>query len=197
MNVRVFQLSLAAVLLLVGCEAADLPEEEPSTAPAETATAATDTASKVEPKTKAEPKTRTESKTTPAAVTTTVSSQSESPAAAPESAKDESLAAETAASRETAAAGAGKKGQGYGGGPVSEPARLYFRIRERAVFDIQIPQALKLYTAMNGKGPANHDEFMAKIIRENSISLPELPAGKKYVFDPEKSELMIETAPSE
>ena len=60
------------------------------------------------------------------------------------------------------------------------------------MFDIQIPHALKMFKAINEKGPADHDEFMDKIIRENSISLPELPAGKEYVFDADKGELMIQ-----
>jgi hypothetical protein len=188
MNARPFQLLLATTLLLVGCEAVELPEEDPSTTPAQmtTATADTDTVPKAEPQKKAEPK------TTPADVATTDSPQTESPSTESDSAEDTSPAAETVSSRQKAAAGAGKKGQGYGGGPISEPARLYFSIRERSVFQIQIPQALNLYKATNGKGPADHDEFMAKIIGENGISLPELPAGKQYVFDPEQGELMIE-----
>lgn len=187
MNVRFCHLFLAAAVLFVGCEAMELPEEEPTTVPAPIpdATAASDTAPPTEPETTAAP-----------ATDTTTAETTETPPAAPpsaESVEDTSPAPGAVSSREKAAAGAGKKGRGYGGGPISEPARQYFRIRERAVFDIQIPHALRMYQAVNGKGPADHDEFMEKIVRENSISLPELPAGKKYVFDPDKGELMIES----
>lgn len=102
-------------------------------------------------------------------------------------------AGDAAPSREKAEVGVGKKGRGYGGGLVSEPAKQYFAIRERTVFQIQIPQALKLYKAMNGKLPKDHKEFMSKIVKENNISLPELPDGKSYVFDADKGELMIES----
>ena len=125
-------------------------------------------------------------------VATIDSTQAESSSTELDSTEDVSPPSDTVSSREKAAAGAGKKGRGYGGGPISEPARQYFRIRERSVFQIQIPHALKMFKAVNGKGPADHEEFMEKIVRENSISLPELPAGKKYVFDAEKGELMIE-----
>jgi hypothetical protein len=95
-------------------------------------------------------------------------------------------------SRRVAQVGDGKKGQGYGGGPISEPARQYFRIRERIVFAVQIPEAIKLYKAMNGKAPKTHDEFIEKIINENSIRLPQLRDGETYVYDPDEEELMIE-----
>ncbi len=33
---------------------------------------------------------------------------------------------------------------------------------------------------------------MENIIKANGIALPELPAGQKYVFDPEQAQLMVE-----
>ena len=107
---------------------------------------------------------------------------------------DQSDAAEASEpTLEKADVGAGKKGRGYGGDPITEPAKQYFAIRERAVFQIQIPQALNMYKALNGKLPKDHEEFMSKVIKENNISLPELPEGKKYLFDADKGELMIQT----
>jgi hypothetical protein len=49
-----------------------------------------------------------------------------------------------------------------------------------------------MYKGLNGSNPKTHDEFMSKIIQENNIQLPELPPGDKYVYDPEKGELMVE-----
>ena len=35
---------------------------------------------------------------------------------------------------EVASVGSGKKGHGYGGGMITEPARAYFRTKERIAF---------------------------------------------------------------
>jgi pyruvate/2-oxoglutarate dehydrogenase complex dihydrolipoamide acyltransferase (E2) component len=95
--------------------------------------------------------------------------------------------------REKAVAGVGKKGRGYGGGIVSEPVRLYFGTRQRIVFQIRIPDALRTYKAMNdGKGPASHEIFMEEIVAKNSLPLPELPEGDSYYYDVEKEELMVQ-----
>ena len=77
-------------------------------------------------------------------------------------------------------------------GMLVTPAKAYFSVRERVVFEIQIPEAVKLFKATNGNGPKSHDDFMAQIIDANQIQLPELPAGQRYVYDPEKEELMVE-----
>ena len=75
---------------------------------------------------------------------------------------------------------------------IVAPARALFRTEQRVVFEIQIPHAMQLYEATNGKRPATHAEFMEQIIQANQIVLPELPAGQRYVYDPETGELMVE-----
>jgi hypothetical protein len=75
---------------------------------------------------------------------------------------------------------------------IVTPARALFRTRERVIFEIQIPKALSLYEATNGSKPKTHEEFMEEVIAPNKIELPELPAGQKYVYDPETGELMVE-----
>ncbi len=72
------------------------------------------------------------------------------------------------------------------------PAKALFTVREKAVFQIQIPKAMQLYKGINGRNPKTHDEFMSQIIEANIIRLPELPPGDSYVYDPEKGELMVE-----
>lgn len=101
--------------------------------------------------------------------------------------------------RVKAEVGAGKKGHyGQKGGEqasdiLTVPVATLFRAKEMTAFRIQVPQALQLYKAENdGKGPATNEIFMEKIIKEQGIKLPELPDGHKYVYDPEKEELMIE-----
>ena len=92
-----------------------------------------------------------------------------------------------------AEAGVTGKGTTYGGGIVTEPVRQYFRVQERVVFEIQIPQALNLYKAANDRLPATHDEFWKEIIVANSLEgkMPKLPMGHKYVWDPNVGELMV------
>ncbi len=96
--------------------------------------------------------------------------------------------------REEAKAGVSGKGQGYGQGPVATPVAAYFSTRERIIFQIQIPNAMKLFKGMEGRNPKSHEEFMAKIIKASSIVLPELanPETEKYVYDPETGQLMVE-----
>ena len=77
-------------------------------------------------------------------------------------------------------------------GVVVTPAKTLFTVRERIVFEIAIPQALTLFNASEGRNPETHEEFMEKIVAFNNIKLPELPPGHKYVYDPEKNELMVE-----
>jgi hypothetical protein len=75
---------------------------------------------------------------------------------------------------------------------IAEPAIAYFRTKERLVFEVQIPQAMNLYKATEGKAPATHDEFMQMIIQANQINLPALPQGQRYVYDPTTEQLMVE-----
>ena len=72
---------------------------------------------------------------------------------------------------------------------IAAPAVAYFNVREKAVFEIQIPHALNLYKALEGKLPKSHDEFMAKIVRANAIQLPELKPGMQYRYRPDQGEL--------
>jgi hypothetical protein len=94
--------------------------------------------------------------------------------------------------REPVAPGIGRKGRNYGSGPVATPIRALFSTKERLVFDVQIPNALNIYKAINGNFPKTHEEFMKEIIKANGIKLPELPEGHKYVYDPETHKLMNE-----
>ena len=91
-----------------------------------------------------------------------------------------------------AAVGAGKKGRYDIVGPVVTPVASYFVMRERLAYDIQIPEAMKLFKAMEDRVPKSHEEFMKKIIKANHINLPLLPEGHRYIYDPEQGVLMIE-----
>ena len=80
---------------------------------------------------------------------------------------------------------------------MTVPALAYFRTEQRVVFEIKIPHALNLYKALNGSAPKTEEAFMKEIIKANNIELPELPAGHRYVYDPERGELMVERPASE
>jgi len=98
-----------------------------------------------------------------------------------------------------AEAGVGKQGQSLRdeqgvGRMIVQPAVTLFAVRERAVFEIQIPQALNLFQGLEGRKPKDHDEFMTKIIKANNIALPELPAGRTYRYHPEDGQLYVHPA---
>jgi hypothetical protein len=159
-----FAVSIA--LMVAGCDPP--PEafepldstEEPSVSPSETPTVASDVESD--------------------------DSRADEPSGSPDATANET---EQTAS-EQARVGVGSRGQGYGGGFVSEPARVYFRIKERLVFQVQIPQALSAHKATRGRGPQSQEEF-DEMIEESGIKLPDLPEGAEYVYDPEEEELMV------
>jgi hypothetical protein len=86
------------------------------------------------------------------------------------------------------------KHKDYGGGIILTPAASLFTIRERIIFEVQIPEAMKLFKAANNdQGPKTHEEFMEKIIKANQIHLPELLAGERYIYDPKTEQLMVES----
>ena len=87
----------------------------------------------------------------------------------------------------------GKKGHGYGKGVIATPAASLWAVRERMVFEVQIPEAMKLFKATEDRAPKSHEEFMEKIIKANNIHLPELPEGDRYRYDPKTEQLMVES----
>ena len=116
------------------------------------------------------------------------------PAPAQESEADAkpAVSASSVVMEKKAAVGVGKKGH-YGQGVVATPLGSYFAAREKIAFMIQIPEAMKLFKALEGRAPKDHDEYMEKIIKANRIELPELPDGDRYWYDPETEELMVQT----
>ena len=91
---------------------------------------------------------------------------------------------------EKAAPGLTGKGN-YGPGVVTTPISVYFQAQERVIL-LQVQHAIDLYEASNGQKPKTEEEFMKQIIEANQIKLPQLPAGSKYKYDPQKGELLVE-----
>lgn len=99
--------------------------------------------------------------------------------------------------QEKAQPGVGKRGgdipaEPTAGAILTTPTNVYFRAQEQVVFNIQIPEALKLFKATEGRAPDSEEEFFAKIIKANNINLPELPAGHAYKYDVAQEQLMVE-----
>lgn len=92
--------------------------------------------------------------------------------------------------REKAVVGSGAKGRDYGTGPVATPMTVYARFPQTMAFKILIPKAMNDFRTLNGHFPKSHDEFMQKIIKDNAIKLPELPAGETYFYDAKKAATM-------
>ncbi|WP_347244572.1 hypothetical protein [Thermogutta sp.] len=88
--------------------------------------------------------------------------------------------------------GVGQKGSSLQPGFLTTPVYVYFRSQEHMAFRIQVPQALQLFEAEHGRKPESHEEFWREIIEKNNIQLPRLPPGHRYVYDPQRGELMVE-----
>lgn len=100
--------------------------------------------------------------------------------------------------REVAGVGVGKKGRKLEkhkgtGQIIAQPAVSYFRAQEKIVFEIVIPKNMQLFQATNGRFPRSHEEFMKEIVEFGQVRLPELPEGKRYVYDPQTHQLMVES----
>jgi hypothetical protein len=76
-------------------------------------------------------------------------------------------------------------------GALVTPAKAFFAFREKAIFEIAIPQAMQFYKAENGAAPASHAEFMEKVVQANGIKLPELPKDATYQYNPQLEELQV------
>ena len=101
---------------------------------------------------------------------------------------------------ETKVAGVGATGKGEYGVTSEEPMSIitvpistYFHAQEMAVFNIQIPSAMNLFQASEGRFPNTEEEFYQKIIQANQIQLPQLPEGDSYFYDVPSHALMIKT----
>ena len=81
-----------------------------------------------------------------------------------------------------------------GKGILATPASVYLRIPDCAIF-LNLQHAMDLYKGEHGALPKTHDDFMRDIIQANNIKLPELPDDSRYVYMPDKEELMIERRP--
>lgn len=74
--------------------------------------------------------------------------------------------------------------------PVLAPLQAYGPAMSQ-IADIAITSAVNTFYALEGRYPKNHAEFMDRVVRENGIQLPVLPAGWRYTYDVPNHKLVI------
>lgn len=79
--------------------------------------------------------------------------------------------------------------------PLS-PMKAYGPTVQR-ISKMEIQHALDLYRAEFDRYPADHEEFMTKIIKQNQIELPVLPGDAVYQYDVANHELVVVTPSKE
>ncbi len=77
-------------------------------------------------------------------------------------------------------------------GPLGQSFEVYFGAKARIEF-LKMQHAMDLFKIEHGL-PKSHEEFMEKIVKENSVKLPELPEGNVYEYDPKTGDLMVAPA---
>jgi hypothetical protein len=91
---------------------------------------------------------------------------------------------------EKAQVGVGAQGRGYGGGLITEPVRQYFRMRQQINF-LMVDKALHDFKMLQERLPRDQQEF-DKLMKEYGVQLPRLEPGERYIYDPQKGELLVE-----
>ncbi len=86
----------------------------------------------------------------------------------------------------------GTKGKGYGGGIITEPISQYFRLQDRIKLQ-NIEHGVRIFQAQHGRYPASMQEFEDEILKPQQVKLPELPPGRKYVYDPQQGKLFVQS----
>jgi hypothetical protein len=78
--------------------------------------------------------------------------------------------------------------------PILAPLQAYGPMVEQ-ISKMEIEHAVDLFNASEGRYPKDHEEFMTKIIKANSIKLPVLPGGWKYAYDVPNHKLEVVRPP--
>ena len=74
--------------------------------------------------------------------------------------------------------------------PITGPLEAYGPIVQQLA-GMQIDHAVNLFHATEGRYPNSYDEFMTRIIKENNMQSPMMPAGLEYQYDVENHKLVI------
>lgn len=74
--------------------------------------------------------------------------------------------------------------------PITGPLEAYGPLVQQ-VAALGIDHALGLFYATEGRYPDSYDEFMIRIIKENNMRLPVMPAGLEYQYDVGNHKLVV------
>lgn len=74
--------------------------------------------------------------------------------------------------------------------PITGPLEAYGPLVQQ-VAALGIDHALGLFYATEGRYPDSYDEFMTRIIKENNMRLPVMPAGLEYQYDVKNHKLVV------
>ena len=91
---------------------------------------------------------------------------------------------------EKAQPGVGVQGRGYGGGLITTPVATYFQARERIAF-LMVDKAMNDFKALNERLPKDQAEF-DELMKQYGVRLPRLNPEERYVYEPQKGELLVE-----
>ena len=80
--------------------------------------------------------------------------------------------------------GRGREGPRLWPGHRATPAASLFAVKERLVFQVQIPQAMQLFKASEGRRAEGQRGVHGEDRQGQHIHLPELPQGDRYMYDP-------------
>lgn len=75
--------------------------------------------------------------------------------------------------------------------PGAAAMSSFYAMKERLAYNVQVKQALDLFEASEGRKPNSHEEFEEKILKANNLTLPELPEGSRYEYDPATGDLIV------
>ena len=74
--------------------------------------------------------------------------------------------------------------------PITAPLEAYQpMVQQLAALGIE--HAVNLFNASEGRYPDSYDDFMTRIIQENSMHLPALSPGLEYQYDVENHKLLV------
>lgn len=74
--------------------------------------------------------------------------------------------------------------------PITGPLEVLKAVRMK-IPALAIEHAVNLFNASEGFYPRSHEEFMTRIIAENNMRLPQLPADLEYQYDVANHKLLI------
>ena len=74
--------------------------------------------------------------------------------------------------------------------PVTGPLEAYHPLMQQ-VAALGVEHAVNLFNGLEGRYPNSHEEFMTRVIKENSIRLPVLQPGLEYQYDVENHKLLV------